>query len=195
MRTTGLLTLCVVCMTAWAGCTQGVESRAFHARPIASADADQVFRAAQVVLRREFGPLDVDPQLRRIVSRPTEYRTTSDSGTARDYYGGPSVMRKIAHLSVAPRGQETVARIRIDIERQDTERREVFQPESSRLSDSPGRTPIERDAATTTQQNTVWTFVRRDYQLERALIAELQEHFAPPPDDLPAGAQGRGVDG
>ena len=185
MKPSHLLVLSVLCVAGLAGCTQGIDSKAFHTRTIATNDADGVFQMAQVVLRREFGPIEVEPQMRRIQSRPSEYRTTSSSGTARDLYRGESQMRRIAYMSVTPRDAETVARIRIEIERQDTERREVFQPQQSRLSDAPGRTPIERDAATTTEQNTVWTFVRRDYQLERALVSELQERFAPTPDEPP----------
>ena len=193
MRQAGLLMLGMVCVAALAGCTQGTDAKAFHIRTIATSDGEDVFQAAQVVLRREFGPLEVDSQLHRLQSRPSEYRTTSTSGTARDLYRGESVMRRIAYLSVSPRHDETIVRIRIEIERQDTERREVFQPESSRLSDAPGRTPIERDAATTTAQNTVWTFVRRDYQLERALVSELQEQFAPPAVEPPSDATPTGA--
>ena len=93
-------------------------------------------------------------------------------------------MGRIAHFAVAERGEDTVARLRIDIERQDTTRQEAFQPDRHRISDAPGQTAIERDAATTTRQNTVWTFVKRDRRLERTLLAELEEQFAPEPEEM-----------
>jgi hypothetical protein len=192
MRQLGTLLLVVPATWCLTGCSGGLETRRFQSRVIEGASPDEVFQAAQVVLRREFGRVQVDPGARRIVSEPAEYRTSSESGTARDFYGGRSTMRRTAHFSVAPRGDGTVAQLRVDIERQDTDRREVFQPDRNRISDAPSQTPIERDAATSTEQNTVWTFVRRDRQLERALLTELQERFAPPgaagvpPDDVRA---------
>lgn len=183
MRHHGALLAPLALLSALAGCAQGLETRRFQSRIIGSASADEVFRAAQVLLRREFGALKIEPEMRRIVSQPVEYRTVSESGTARDLYRGRSTMRRVAHFAVGRRGDGAVARLRIDIERQDTARREAFQPERNRLSDAPGRTPIERDAATSTQQNTVWTFVKRDRRLERVLLAELQEQFAPLPEE------------
>lgn len=180
-----VLAVTPLCLT---GCAQGIEKQTYHARAIAGATPDEVFDAAQTVLRREFGPLTVDQEARRLTSRPAEFHTVSDSGTARDLYRGRSTMRRTARLFVSSRGGETVARLRIEIERQDTARQEAFQPDRSQgLTDAPGRTPIERDAATSSKQNTVWTFVKRDRRLERALLTELQEEFAPPPADLPPG--------
>ena len=81
-----------------------------------------------------------------------------------------------------------LARLRIDVERQDTDHRRVQQYQGTRLSDTPGgHTPIERDAATTRSQNTVWARVRRDRTLERALLDELQERVSPPPSNPPDG--------
>jgi len=184
-RSIALLTASVLLTCALSGCAESLESRNFQSRLIA-APPDEVFQAAQVILRREFGSLTVEPEARRLVTRPVEYRTVSDSGTARDLYRGRSTMRRIAHFTAAPRDGQTLARLRIEVERQDTARREVFQPESHRLSDAPGHTAIERDAATTTEQNTVWTPVRRDLRLERQLLAELEELFAPEPEGTPA---------
>ncbi|MFQ5805515.1 MAG: hypothetical protein ACE5I3_03585 [Phycisphaerae bacterium] len=182
MRTLGALLTLMPMLACLAGCMQGLETRRFQSRLIPAASADDVFRAAQVILRREFGPLNIEPAARRIVSQPVEYRTASESGTARDLYGGRSTIRRIAYFAAAPRDAGTIARLRIEVERQDTARQETFQPDRHRLSDAPSQTPIERDAATSTRQNTVWTFVKRDLRFERELLAELQEQFAPQPE-------------
>lgn len=171
------------------GCSQGLETHTFQSRLITTASPDQVFQAVQPMLRREFGPLSVDLDTHRIVTHPVEYQTSSDSGTARDLYRGRSTMRRVAHFHVGRRGDGSIARLRVEIERKDTDRREVFQPDQNRLSDAPSQTPIERDAATTTAQNTVWTFVKRDRRLERALLAELQQQFAPEPAAQPVADQ------
>lgn len=39
-----------------------------------------------------------------------------------------------------------------------------------RVSDIPDDTPIDRDAATTTEQNTVWRTIRRDKAAERRIL-------------------------
>jgi hypothetical protein len=184
MRYVGALLVLMPLLFHLSGCTQGLNTSRYQSRVIPAASVDEVFLAAQVLLRREFGPLKIEADAHRAVSRPAEYSTASESGTARDLYGGRSTMRRIAHFSVARRGDDVVARLRVDIERQDTARREVFQPDRHRLSDAPGQTAIERDAATSAQQNTVWTFVKRDRRLERALLAELQGRFAPQPPEV-----------
>jgi hypothetical protein len=161
------------------GCERGLEAPGYTTRLIDSTDPDQVLRAAEVVLRREFGRLTVDREQRRIESDPVEYTTARDSGTARDLVGARSRMRQVARFVSVRRGRGTLARLRIDLERQDTAHRAGRPPDAYRLSDSPAYTPIERDAATTQRQNTVWTKVRRDQRLERALLDELCELFTP----------------
>jgi hypothetical protein len=140
-----------------------------------------VLTAASAILRREFGRVTIDREAHTIVSQPVEFRTTRDSGTARDLYRGRSTMRRIAQFSLGRRGGSTVARLRIDIERRDTARTLSAQPPTGRISDSHAQTPIERDAATTERQNTVWSRVRRDRKLERLLLEELRERFVTPP--------------
>jgi hypothetical protein len=186
MRVLGVLSVLLPMLLGLMGCSRGLETRTYEARVIRGASPDDVLLAAELVLRREFGRLEKGPAARRIVSRPVEFQTSSESGTARDLYGGRSTMRRIAHFAVARRDDGSIARLRIEVERKDTARREAFQPESGRISDAPSQTPIERDAATTTRQNTVWTFVKRDRRLERALLWELQDQFTPEPEETPA---------
>lgn len=147
-------------------------------RVIRGASTDAVLAEAAVVLQREFGRLQVDPVTHRIVTQPVEFTTQRSSGTARDLYGGRSTMRRKATFTVVDQDDSPVARLRIDVERRDTVRRAIMQPRSHRISDAPGHeTPIDRDAATTHEQNTVWTQVRRDTKLERALLEELRERL------------------
>ena len=134
------------------GCARGLEAPGYTARLIDSADPDQVLQAAEIVLRREFGRLTVDREQRRIESDPVEYTSVRDSGTARDLVGARSRMRQIARFVAVRRGRGSLARLRIDLERQDTAQRAARPPDAYRLSDSPAYTPIERDAATTRRQ-------------------------------------------
>jgi hypothetical protein len=162
-----------------AGCAGPVEEMRATTRVIEDADSAEIFLAAQEILEREFGRVQVDRAGGRIVTTPVEYTATTASGTARDWRRAPSTMRRVARFLMTPREGGVVARLRVDIERQDTAAREAVRTEDGRLSDSPAYTPIERDAATTAGQNVVWTHVRRDLALERSLLEELQERFAP----------------
>jgi hypothetical protein len=162
------------------GCAEGTTTVGVpRERAIRDVDPDRVLTEAAVILQREFGRVHVDRAARRIMTVPVEYTTERESGTARDLVRGRSVMRRTANFNVGQRGGAAIARLQIDIERKDTERQTVMQPRGHRLGDTPGEeTPIDRDAATSERQNTVWTQVRRDTKLETALLAELQDRCA-----------------
>ncbi len=183
-----VLGVLVASFTQLAGCAAEQDTRQFQARRI-DADADAVLAAAEVALRREFGPLSVDRGSRRIEIVPQEYTTARESGTSRDLVGVPSNLRRLAQCSVTPRGDRSILRLRIEVQRQDAAQREALRTDTARISDTPAYTPIDRDAAVTREQNAVWTFVRRDRALESALLAEVQDRFAAePPEPSPGSA-------
>lgn len=159
------------------GCTEGLTARSFQSRMIPSVEPAELFEQGALIMRREFRRVTLNRDSLTIVAQPRRYTGTRDSGTASGLVGVPSTMRRTATMRVRKRGSTTVAELRIDIEREDTRRRLVFHQES-RLSDSPSYTPIQRDAATTEGQNAVWTLVRRDRPLERALLNELRDWAA-----------------
>jgi hypothetical protein len=181
----GIGTLCV------SGCATNALEVAYQSRQVDGQPA-QVFDQAVIALHREFPRMHVDRDRRVVESDPVEYEARGNTGTASGLVGGTARMRRIARLRVMPASQGAIAYLRIDVEREDSARRRALQqPETGhRLSDTPSYTPIERDAATTETQNSVWTQVRRDSALERALLTELVEQFAPPeaPGGPPASA-------
>ncbi len=162
------------------GCTADAIRVAEHQeRVIEGADADLLLAAALPILQREFGRVQVDRHAHRIVTQPVEFTTERESGTARDLYRGKSTMRRKADFMVGRRGGATVARLKVDVERRDTERQVVLRPRPQRLGDSPGQeTALETDGATTGEQNAIWTRVRRDRKLERELLDELRDQCA-----------------
>lgn len=166
-----------------AGCASPGSLYVHQQSVIRGADAEAVLARATTILQREFGRVRVDQTTRRIMTAPREFTTKDSSGTARDLYRGQSTMRRTATLYISERDNDVVAKLRIDVERLDTTRKTVMQPRGYRFSDNPGaETPIDADAATTEEQNTVWTPVRRDRRLERALLDELRDLFAPAGD-------------
>lgn len=182
-----LLLLCGSLM-ALVGCAAGGagDERASMSRVVRCSERDRVMQAAMVILKREFGRVSETSDGRRIISEPLEFRTASDSGTVRDYVGGKSTMRRIASFTCTPRGETVLAQLRVDVEREDSDRVESSQQsqqQPSRFSDTPSQTPVERDAGVSRKQNQAWIFVKRDLQLERVLLEELQSVFEPPPDE------------
>lgn len=169
------------------GCSapsRSLEGGGATARVIETDEAERVFGAARGLLMREFGRVEVDRGAMRMTTSPTEYNSATDSGTARGAVGLPSRMRRTAIFVLRPQGERLVARLRIDIEREDAQRRSAIRPAGdSRFGDSPAyTTAIDEDAATQSRQNVAWTPVRRDTALERTLLEELQAQFVIEPE-------------
>ena len=179
----GLVALCVwsIIGVGLTGCatTESTATPGFTRRAVDGPSGD-VLQAGDALLKREFGRTQLNRGELTITTEPVEFTATGGSGTARDLYGGTSRMRRRATLVVEAHGQASVACLRIEVERQDTQRRAAMAPATGRMGDSPSRTPEQDDAATTSQQNAVWTHVKRDTELEQDLLTELRNKFAPP---------------
>lgn len=165
------------------GCQSGggpssVSAGPMQQRTLRGSSVDAVLAEGAAILRREFPRVRIDPETRSISADPVEFVSARDTGLAREVVGGRSTMRRKAMMIVGERGDAVVVRLRIDVERRDTERQKVAQPRGYRLGDTPGaESPIDEDAATTVEQNTVWTPLRRDARLERELLEELRSKF------------------
>lgn len=168
---------------ALAGCGTDAEVR-MSAREIGG-QPDAVLAAATTVLRQDFDRWTIDRTARTITTEPAEYNTRTDSGSSRDLVKARSTMRRTATVIVEPRGPRTLVKVRVEKQRLDTSRREAAEPQSYRLSDAPGYTPIERDSARTQTQNEYWVSAGRDPRIEKFVLDELEREFpvepAPPP--------------
>lgn len=166
-----------------AGCaTDGDrEQRASMSRIVHEADVQRVVAQAADILRREFGRVSIDTAGRRISTQPLEYQAASDSGTARDFVGAKSTLRRVATFNCTARGETVLAQLRVDVEREESDRIQAQPQDPGRFGDSPAQTPIERDAGVSRTQNQAWVFVKRDLRLERLLLEELQSVFETPP--------------
>lgn len=149
------------------------------ARSVDSPDTDAVLLEAYEVLKREFAGATLDRERRMVVSDAVEFTSTRETGTASDFVGVPNTLRRIAIVTCEGSGHTTMTRVRVDVERRDTQRRQVMQREETQFGDTPRQTAIERDAATTPRQNDVWTRVRRDRTLEQQILADIENRFAP----------------
>jgi hypothetical protein len=160
------------------GCSDTPPVELYQSRLIDCPAPVEVLRAAADELRTDFGRVSVDEAALRIETQPAEFVSNRQTGSARDLVGVKSTLRRTARFVAQPRGGQTLARVRIDVERLDITRDAFLVQSEDRLSDRPNLTPIERDAATSAEQNRHWTRVRRDSQLERALLDALDQRFA-----------------
>lgn len=181
----GRLTAIAVASLLLVGCAApGGAQRRFQSRPMPNATVDTALIAARTVLQREYGDVLRDKQPASLVSAPKAYEAREGTGTARDLYRGRSAMRELAYCQVVERAGTPVILLRVELQRRDTTSTRTLGPERRyRLGDQPSYTPIEEDAATTDEQNEVWTLVRRDTQREREMLVELQNFFAEPEPD------------
>jgi hypothetical protein len=80
---------------------------------------------------------------------------------------------------VAQNGNDVNVYCKVVVQEQTTETHRMFAQDST-LSDVPHDTAIDRDAATTTQQNTVWRTVQRDKAAERRILEAVLERAGEP---------------
>lgn len=148
-------------------------------RNVDSTDVNAVLSEAYDILKRDFAGATIDRERRVVVSDAVEYASTRDTGTPSDFVGVPNTLRRIAIVSCESSGDGVMTRVRVDIERRDTQRRQAMQRSETQFGDTPRQTAIERDAATTPRQNDVWTRIRRDRAFEQQILADIQNRFAP----------------
>lgn len=182
MRVRLLLSCSCLFTAALFGCAgANEEATAYQSRVIPGSTTDELIASAEVLLKREFPRVSVDRARHQLNAEPVEFTTTRDSMTANDLVGGRSTMRRKGRFSVANSAEGPVARVRIEVERQDTARQEQLAQSQSPdrgFGDSPAQqTPIQRDAGVSRSQNAVWTFVRRDRNLERNVLDDLARQY------------------
>ncbi len=161
------------------GCTApgGIASTAYQSRAIAL-PLDQAFDAAVPIMREQFGRIVLDRPNWTITAPPEVFRAAGEAGgSAREYLGARGTLRRSATLRFRPRDGAAAAEVRVDIERREAGRSPAGPP-SSRLTDSPAETPMDRDAAITERQQAAWVRVRRDARLEREVLDALRDYAA-----------------
>ncbi len=103
-----------------------------------------------------------------IVTEPIAIERTGERSLRAD-----NPLRKIAEVRVTGSGDGLRVHCKVDIQEQATESYRFLAFERGG-DDLPGhQTAIDRDAATTAEQNTVWRIVRRDKTAEREILDRL----------------------
>lgn len=179
VSSTGSIIRRVVCVAAMlglsilAGCAAaGPSSRHFSVRPIKSLPIVDLLDSSEramidlgLVVERN------DPIRREIVSAPFDVTTRLGPQSPVQLPGPNASIRRVAVVRVDREQETDVTRVfcRVEVQRQTTQSLRMLSMDQ-RPSDVPNATPIEREAATTSEQNTVWQTVRRDVAAERAIL-------------------------
>ncbi len=173
-----------VCLS---GCSQDIQSSR-SAMPGSNAyfkgvTVDEVFSAAKRAISQYYKIGSVDNQRMIIVSRPEEYRGNKSESSLSDTVSpviGPShkSYRSVATIKVRRSATgEVVATVRVEVQRRDTEAVRAFAYQRE-AEDRPSEVPIEQTTVRTGPRYEVWTTVRRDYNMERAILKVLKELLA-----------------
>jgi hypothetical protein len=123
---------------------------------------------------------EVDDREGLITARPVIPGKRDESTVGGGRLTSRGETRRVAHLRVAEGGGGVKIYCKVVIQKQTTEAYRMLERDR-RASDVPGDTPIERDAATTPRQNTVWETVRRDTAAERLILQTILEQTGASP--------------
>lgn len=116
-----------------------------------------------------------DPAEGVITTQPVEAQAGLDSTRAASL-SSRGKTRRIVEVRVQNEGGAAKVFCRVLIQEQTTQAHRMFASDRSG-SDTPGDyTAINRDAATTTEQNTVWRTLRREKSTERNILNAITEH-------------------
>ena len=170
--------MCVTIVDLGGCATQAPTAANFAVRHFENGDR-AVFLAAAVAALEETGyeTSPGEPDAGRLVSVP-RFNVAGDQPTGRaPQISSKSLTRRIAEIRVEKSGDRVSVFCRVLVQEQTTRAHRMLAFDQSG-SDSPATTPIEREAATTDRQNTVWQTIRRDRSTERRILAVIGERVA-----------------
>ena len=149
------------------GCAApGPTAMTYSVRRVSQGDVEGLLNAASIALEAEGFVIEKsDPEQGLVTTRPARVEpAAADAG-----WSGRPAQRSVAQVQVT-RGEGGMSIFcKVEIQRQTTEAYRLFQQARTR-TDLPDETAIDRDAATTAEQNTVWETVRRDKAAERRVL-------------------------
>lgn len=118
----------------------------------------------------------------RIVTHPRPRDITTGGDGARTRLVRPRQGREVAEVLIERSPDGVSIYCKVTVQELATETYRLHNREA-RSSDLPSQTPIEYEAATTDEQNTVWRTVRRDRAKEQTILAALLDRAAAPAVD------------
>ncbi|MCH7995324.1 MAG: hypothetical protein IIB57_12895 [Planctomycetes bacterium] len=177
-RFLGLFATCVAIVEIGGCATPTPTAANFAVRHFENGDRARLFAAAAAAMEETgYETSPGEPDAGRLVSIP-RFNVAGDEPTGRaSQISSKSLTRRIAEVRVEESGDRVSVFCRVLVQEQTTRAHRMLAFDQSG-SDSPATTPIEREAATTERQNTVWQTIRRDRSTERRILAVIGERLA-----------------
>lgn len=164
---------------ALAGC-QGAAptTRNFSHLRVPGTPKEAAYDAAYAALAARFPVATSDRVTGTITSEPVETYEPTAEGEAAPVAAGPRRLRRSAIVRVTDGDAAAEVWCKVLVERQDAEAAQMFRNDLG-INDAPTGTAVDRDAATTPEQNEVWRVLRRDKLEERAVLRDVEAALNP----------------
>jgi len=164
------------------GCASpGQQTLQFAVSRIAQGDQPATFAAAESVLTDMGYVIDVsDPATGRIRTQATAQDSRPPSAKKTVRISGEAYLRRVVRVRVAETEESVNVYCQVAIQELDTESHRIMQQQTL-TADRAGETAIDRGAATTIEQNTVWRTIDRDRTQERKILNAIGERVGAAP--------------
>ncbi|NOX57504.1 MAG: hypothetical protein GXP29_01430 [Planctomycetes bacterium] len=157
------------------GCeSTGPTAKTFSYVRLTGVDRDAAFLAATGAMRLDYILARVDREEGTIRSVPEETEEEVTTPRVGDLVGVARRVRRIATAHITGNGKNSEVWCRVVLERNESNEHNLFAYDMQ-LDDTATETPADREAATTTAQNSIWRVVRRDKRAERQLLNNVRE--------------------
>lgn len=141
----------------------------YNARHLASVETAQVFTVTRHVLEGYgFAIRRADIDRGWMVTQPARAHEL-EAAAIRDILGREADERRVVTMRVLPESAGATVYCKVEVQQPYSDEFSLYS-DAHKPSDTLSDTPIDRDAATTDEQNTVWRTRRRDRDLERSLL-------------------------
>ncbi len=157
------------------GCeTSGPTTKTFSYVRLPGVDRTSAFSAAVDAMRENHDIATIDRDQWVLHSVPQETEEEAATPRVGDLVGIPRTVRRVVTAYVTGDDQNAEAWCRVAIERNESNEHNLFIHDMQQ-DDTATATPADREAATTTEQNSVWRTLRRDKRAERELLDKVRE--------------------
>jgi hypothetical protein len=177
--------LCVSFIVVGGCAAPGPSPSSFAVQRLPGADSTAAFEQAERALISLGHRIDQRDRARGIIT------TQPISGAARDEprrrtvsLSGPRAARRVCEVLIAGDDGGVSVYCRVAVQELSTEAHRLSARDHG-ISDTPDHTPIDREGATTRDQNQVWRTIRRDRVMEREVLAAIAALADKPPTATP----------
>jgi len=169
-----LLCLSLTCLNACAA--PGPSPVTFSVRQL-QVDRTEAFQAAEnTLVELGYGIAQRDPLNGVLTTQPVFGDSQDQAEVDRAALGSAGRLRRIAEIRITETAGGVHAYCKVVVQKLVTEAYRL-RARDLRSTDSPAETPVDREAATTREQNTVWQTIRRDKLREREILAALAQRI------------------